>query len=104
MSGALLLLVLVVFLLSNREATLVAFWPFGPLGSAALGAIVLITFALGLLAGLLLHVPFRIRAHRRARLAEKQMAAMRAAQPPPSTLPPTLPPVTIGPPNVPPAR
>lgn len=56
-------------------------WPFGLLGSAALGAIVLIAFALGVLAGMVALVPHRVRAHRRARRAEKQLAAVQAAQP-----------------------
>jgi uncharacterized integral membrane protein len=75
------LLVLVVFLLSNRSAALIDFWPFGTLGAAPIGAIVLVAFALGVLIGMLLLVPHRLRAHRRARRAEKQVAAMQAAQP-----------------------
>jgi uncharacterized integral membrane protein len=73
--------VLVVFLLSNRSAATVGFWPFGTLGAAPIGAIVLVAFALGVLIGMLLLVPHRLRAHRRARRAEKQVAAMQAAQP-----------------------
>ncbi|MGC9269186.1 lipopolysaccharide assembly protein LapA domain-containing protein [Acidiphilium sp.] len=71
---------LVVFLLSNRADAVVGFWPFGTLGAAPLGAIVLVAFALGVLIGMVLLVPHRIRAHRRARTAEKQVAALRAAQ------------------------
>lgn len=81
------LIALVIFLLSNREPTIIAFWPFGTLGSAALGAVVLIAFALGMLIGMVLLIPHRMRAHRRARRAEKQVAAMQATQPvPPATI------------------
>jgi putative membrane protein len=72
---------MVVFLLSNQGNAMVGFWPFGTLGAAPLGAIVLIAFAIGVLIGMLLLVPHRFRAHRRARRAEKQVVAMQAAQP-----------------------
>ncbi len=54
------------------------FWPFGgmplPLGAVLLGAL-----GFGFLAGLLFHLPHRIRAHRRAKRAER-LAAELAAQ------------------------
>lgn len=82
-----------IFLLSNRASTPVSFWPFGTLGSAALGAIVLIAFGLGLLVGMLIQVPHRLRAHRRAKRAEKQLAALqkpaaKTETPEPLSLPP----------------
>lgn len=77
-----------IFLLSNRADALVSFWPFGGLGSAALGAIVLIAFGLGVFVGLMIHVPHRMRASRRARRAEREAAALRAAQQPPVIMPP----------------
>ncbi len=83
---------MVVFLLSNRDDAVVGFWPFGTLGAAPLGAVVLVAFAIGVLIGMVLLVPHRIRAHRRARTAEKQVAAMQAAQPVPTV---TTAPVTI---------
>lgn len=76
-----IIVALVIFLLSNRQPTAVAFWPFGSLGEAVLGAIVLIAFALGILAGMLIHVPHRVRAQRRARKAERELAALRRSMP-----------------------
>ncbi|HEX7390047.1 MAG TPA: lipopolysaccharide assembly protein LapA domain-containing protein [Acidiphilium sp.] len=74
-----------MFLLSNRHPAPVSFWPFGPIGSAATGAVVLIAFAIGVLAGMLIHLPHRLRASRRARRAEQQVAALQArVQQPPS--------------------
>ncbi|OYW12357.1 MAG: hypothetical protein B7Z59_01600 [Acidiphilium sp. 37-67-22] len=84
--GALVLLALVIFLLSNRVPVSVAFFPFGTLGSAVLGAIVLIAFGLGVLLGMLIHLPRRMRAQRRAKRAERQLAAMQA-QPPAQAAP-----------------
>ena len=72
------LVILAVFLLSNRDAVAVSFWPFGLLGEIALGAVILIALAVGLFAGLMLHWPYRIRAQRRARLAERRAAALQA--------------------------
>jgi hypothetical protein len=69
---------LAVFLLSNREAVALGFWPFGLLGHIALGAVILIALALGLFAGLMLHWPHRIRARRRAVLAERRAAMLQA--------------------------
>jgi hypothetical protein len=69
---------LAVFLLSNREAVALGFWPFGLLGHIALGAVILIALAIGLFAGLMLHWPHRIRARRRAVLAERRAAMLQA--------------------------
>lgn len=69
-----------IFLLSNRAPAPVAFWPFGTLGSAVLGAEVLIAFGFGVLVGLMIQVPRRLRAHRRAKRAERELAGMREAQ------------------------
>ena len=71
-------MILAVFLLSNRDAVAVSFWPFGLLGEIALGAVILIALAVGVFAGLMLHWPHRIRAQRRARLAERRAAALQA--------------------------
>ena len=53
------------------------FWPFGgmplPLGAVLLGAL-----GVGFLAGLLFHLPHRIRAHRRAKRAEKRAVELEA--------------------------
>ena len=53
------------------------FWPFGgmplPLGAVLLGAL-----AFGFVAGLLFHLPHRIRAHHRAKRAEKRAAELEA--------------------------
>lgn len=73
-----MLLVLAVFLVSNRAAVTVDFWPFGLLGSFPLGAIILITLGVGVLIGLLMHWPYRLRARRRARIAERQVASLQA--------------------------
>lgn len=56
------------------------YWPFGAIGSAALGAIVLIAFGAGVALGLVLTVPQRIGALRRARRAEKRVAALEQRQ------------------------
>lgn len=101
-----MLIVLAVFLLSNRDAVAVSFWPFGLLGSLALGAIVLIALAVGLFIGMMLHWPHRLRASRRARAAERQAALLKAqlearealpAVPPPVPAEPALP--AIAPPS-----
>lgn len=69
-----------MFLLSNRMSILVSFWPFGPLGAAPAGVVVLIAFGLGTLGGMVLHLPHRLRAGHRARRAERQVATLQAAQ------------------------
>lgn len=71
-----MIVVLAIFLISNRGAVGVQYWPVGPIGSAALGAIVLIAFGAGVLIGLLLTLPGRLSAQRRARRAEKRAAAL----------------------------
>jgi uncharacterized integral membrane protein len=76
--GLILLLVLIIFLLSNRGPALVGFWPFGFLGALPLGAVVLAALVLGFLGGLAAHLPKRLGAHRRARRAEKRAAELEA--------------------------
>ncbi len=87
---AIALLALAVFLLSNRGAVALNFWPFGLLGQIALGAVILIALAAGIFVGLLLHWPYRLRARRRARLAERRATMLQAqldAQTPVSAMP-----------------
>lgn len=76
-----MIVVLAIFLISNRGAVGVQYWPVGPIGSAALGAIVLIAFGAGALIGLLLTLPGRLGAQRRARRAEKRIAALESRLP-----------------------
>jgi uncharacterized integral membrane protein len=73
-----LLLILVIFLLSNRGAAMVGFWPFGFLVSLPLGAVVIAALILGFLGGLAAHLPKRFAAHRRAAKAEKRAAELEA--------------------------
>ena len=75
---------LVIFLLSNREAVAIAFWPFGFVAALPLGAVVLAVLCLGFLGGLLFHMPARFAAGRRAKKAENRAAELeaRAALPP----------------------
>ncbi len=68
----LLLLVLVVFLLSNRGPVLLGFWPFGLMLTLPLGAVVIAALVAGFLAGLAAHLPKRLAANRRAKRAEKR--------------------------------
>ena len=82
--GALVILALAIFLLSNRAPVMVAFFPFGTMGTVALGAIVLIAFGLGVLLGMLIHLPRLMRAQRRAKRAERQLAALQAPPPAPA--------------------
>jgi uncharacterized integral membrane protein len=92
---AIALLALAIFLLSNRGAVTLSFWPFGLLGRIALGAVILIALAIGVFAGLMLHWPHRLRAKRRARLAERRATMLQAkldAQA--SMVPPSLTPGT----------
>jgi uncharacterized integral membrane protein len=70
------LLVLVVFLLSNRDGVALGFWPFGFFVTVPLGAVVLVALAAGFFAGLLAHLPRRVSAARRARKAEKRVAEL----------------------------
>jgi len=77
------LLVLVVFLLSNRGLVGVGFWPFGYVIALPLGAVVLAVLVIGFLAGLIFHLPHRLGANRRARRAEKRSAELEARLAPP---------------------
>jgi uncharacterized integral membrane protein len=77
------LLVLVVFLLSNRAQAPVGLWPFGQVAAWPLGAVVLVALVLGFLAGLAFHLPHRFALNRRARRAEKRAAELEARQAPP---------------------
>jgi uncharacterized integral membrane protein len=87
MIGFLVLLVLVVFLLSNRDPVALTYWPFGMVLTVPIGAVVLVTLVIGFFAGLLAHLPKRLGAHRRAKRAEKRVAELegRQAAPPPAT-------------------
>lgn len=71
-----ILLILVIFLLSNRGPALVGFWPFGFLVSLPLGAVVIAALVIGFLLGLAAHLPKRFAAHRRATKAEKRAAEL----------------------------
>jgi uncharacterized integral membrane protein len=68
----LLLLVLAVFLLSNRGPAVLGFWPFGLMLTVPLGAVVIAALVIGFLAGLAAHLPKRLAANRRANRAEKR--------------------------------
>ena len=74
-----------IFLLSNRAAAPVSFWPFGQVAAWPLGAVVLVALVLGFLLGLAFHLPHRFALNRRAKRAEKRAAELEArnAQPPP---------------------
>ncbi len=81
----LVLLVLVIFLLSNRDAVAFGFWPFPMVVALPLGAVILAALALGFVLGILFHLPRRLGANRRAKRAEKRNAELEArlAVPPP---------------------
>jgi uncharacterized integral membrane protein len=72
-------LALVVFVLSNRVPVLLGMWPFGAvnvwLGPAMVGAL-----GLGIVLGLLAHLPRHFSLHRRARNAEKRVAQLTSQQ------------------------
>jgi uncharacterized integral membrane protein len=89
--------VLVVFLLSNRGAVGLGFWPFGFVLAVPLGAVVLVALVVGFLAGMALHLPKRLGAQRRARRAEKRVAELegKLAQPAPPNVPRIAPPVRL---------
>ncbi len=89
--GALVILLLAIFLLSNREAVPVGFWPLGTLAELPLSVVTLVALVLGVLVGLLWHLPARMGATRRAKRAEKQIASLQAAS-------------TVKPVEIPPAR
>jgi uncharacterized integral membrane protein len=93
----LLLLILVVFLLSNRGPAMLGFWPFGLMVSVPLGAVVIAAMVLGFLGGLAAHYPKRFSAHRRATKAEKRAAELEArlASPSPDPGLPTRQPTTL---------
>jgi len=86
--------VLVVFLLSNRGAVALGFWPFGFFLSVPLGAVVLLALVVGFLGGLAAHLPKRLGAQRRAKRAEKRVSELegKLAQP---ALPSIAPPVRL---------
>lgn len=67
-----------IFLLSNRQAVDIGFWPFGFLLALPLGAVVLAVLVAGFLFGLLFHLPTRFAAGRRAKRAEGRVAALEA--------------------------
>ncbi len=75
-----MLLVLAVFLLSNRASEPLNFWPFGFVVAVPLGAVVIVALVLGFVGGLVAHLPKRIGAQRRARKAEKRVAELESRQ------------------------
>lgn len=81
------ILLLVIFLLSNRLPVDVWFWPLGPLASLPMGAVVLVALVLGFVLGLLFHLPQRLSAGRRAKRAERRVAELEARQ----SVPPVAP-------------
>ncbi|MDD2795603.1 LapA family protein [Acidocella sp.] len=72
-----------IFLLSNRVAALVSFWPFGQVAAWPLGALVLVALVLGFLLGLAFHLPHRFALNRRAKRAENRAAELEARNAPP---------------------
>ncbi len=80
-----MILALVILLLSNRDPVDVHYWPFGDAG-VPLWAVVLGPLVLGFVLGMLFHLPGRMAAGRRAKRAEKRLAALEAARP----LPPPI--------------
>ncbi len=74
--GFLVILVLMVFVLSNRVPVALALWPFGLVVSLWLGPVVLGALVAGFLLGMVFHLPARFAAHRRARRAEKRVAEL----------------------------
>ncbi len=56
-----------VFVLSNRVAVEIGFWPFGLVASVWLGPVLVAVGVLGFVLGLLFHLPARFTLHRRAR-------------------------------------
>ncbi len=72
-----------IFLLSNRAAAPVSFWPFGQVAAWPLGAVVLVALVLGFLLGLAFHLPHRFALNRRAKRAEKRAAELEARNAPP---------------------
>jgi uncharacterized integral membrane protein len=68
-------LVLVVFVLSNRVPVQLAMWPFGA-ANVWLGPVLVGALAIGLVLGLLAHLPRHFSLRRRARNAEKRVAQL----------------------------
>jgi uncharacterized integral membrane protein len=81
--GIILILVLAVFLLSNRESVPVGYWPFGLVLGVPLGGITLGALAVGFLLGLVFHLPRRLAVGARARRAERRVQELEARQVPP---------------------
>ncbi len=79
--SALLILILVIFFLSNRDDTVISFWPFGYLVALPLGALVLFVLFLGFVLGLLFHAPSRFAAGRRAKRAEARIIELETKAP-----------------------
>jgi uncharacterized integral membrane protein len=80
------LLVLAIFLLSNRQTTGLSFWPFGVFGSAPVGGVVIAALAIGFVLGLGAHLPKRLAASRRAKRAEQRVADIENRFAPPAAL------------------
>ena len=78
--GSLILLTLVVgavtFAVSNRTVVTVSFWPLPIEASLQLGATVLATLALGLLAGTGLMALSRMKFYRQARKSQRRVASL----------------------------
>ena len=75
MAGFLAILLLVVFVLSNRVPVLLGMWPFGA-ATVWLGPVMVGALGVGILLGLLAHLPAHITLRRRARNAEKRVAQL----------------------------
>ncbi len=72
------LLVLVTFLLSNRETESLSLWPFGFLAALPVGAVMIAVLVFGFLGGLAAQVPKRYGARKRLKKAEKRIAELEA--------------------------
>ncbi|MGE4482400.1 LapA family protein [Acidocella sp.] len=71
-----------IFVLSNRVAVQIGFWPFGTV-SAWLGPVAVGALAIGFFLGLVAALPRQLHWRRRARSAEKRVTDLSAqAQPP----------------------
>ncbi len=79
-----MLVILVVFLLSNRSAVPLGFWPFPLVMTAPLGAVVLVVLFAGFLGGFAAALPKRYGAQRRAKRAEKRVAELEGRLAPPA--------------------
>jgi uncharacterized integral membrane protein len=78
----LVILVLAIFLLSNRDMAALGFWPYAVLVRVPVGAAMLAMLAIGFLLGIAFHLPKRMSATRRAKRAEQKAAAFEQARPP----------------------